>query len=188
MNSREKLAILTAMKKSVETAIKDARAEVDARMWEDYEDEGIEKKALIVGKQKVGEIGISYTTPKFEVTDKNAFEEFALDYGLATASKTIKPEAMREAVGQLERALDEETFNAITEDSVTVSGDWDKAMERVGDTVCYMDSGMVVPGVAYVPKRPKNTTVRGCDPKDVLPIVAALPGGVEALLIGGDVA
>ena len=188
MNNREKLAILVAVEKGVKAAIKEARAEVDAEMWGDYQTKGVEKKALMVGLEKVGEIGISYEKPRFAITNKEAFNEFALDYGLATVAKTIKPERIGEAVKHLERSVDADTFDEITEDVVTVCGDWDKAMEHVGNIVCYMDSGMAVPGVSYVPKRPKNTVVRGCSPADVLPIVASLPGGVESLLLGGDAA
>ncbi|MFQ9179682.1 MAG: hypothetical protein ACLR3C_06990 [Eggerthella lenta] len=60
-----------------------------------------------------------------------------------------------------------------------------EVQSRVGDAVCYMDSGKIA-GVEYRPKLAKGTMVRGCKPDDVVPILRGLPGGVDALLLGGS--
>lgn len=184
MDVNEKLAILTALKKAVEDRLKEVRSEADADMREAYEEDGVEKKAIKVAGEKVGEIIVTYASDGYEISDRKAFEAFALDYGLATVKRTIKPDMMESCIKALEGVFDPEVMSEAVQETVEVSGDWEKAMERAGDAVCYMDSGMIVPGVEYRPKLAKGTMVRECKPDRVLPMLHAMPGGVEALLLG----
>ena len=184
MEPMEKLAILTAMEKAVKERIKDARAECNALMEEAYGNIGAEKIAMKVNGAKVGDMTVTFNADGFAITDKEAFEEFAVDYGLAAKRKRIRPGMEASVIKALEGCFAEDVLDETVEEYVALSGDWEKSMERVGDAVCYMDSGMVVPGVSYRPKTAKGTMVRGCRPDDVLPIVAGLPGGIDGLLLG----
>lgn len=187
MKINEQLAVLTALKKAVESRLKEVRAEADNEMREAYLDDGVEKKALKVGGTKVGELTVTYASEGYELADKKAFEEFALDYGLASVKRTIKPDMMESCIKALEDVFEPDVLDSAVKEEVVISGDWEKKMTLVGDAVCFGDSGMVVPGVAYRPKLAKGTMVRGCDPKSVLPVLRQLPGGIDNLLLGdGD--
>lgn len=189
MNANEKLAVLTALKKAVDAQLKDVRAEADDGMREAYLDDGVEKKALKVGGQKVGELIVTFASDGFEVADKRAFEEFALDSGLATVKREIRPDMMESCIKALGSVFEPDVLEEAVLETVVLSPDWEKAMNRCCDAVSYMDSGMVVPGVEYRPKLAKGTMVRGCKPEDVVPILRGLPGGVDAILLGdGDAA
>lgn len=188
MNNTEKLAVLTALEKAVKDRMKDVRSEADADLMDAYDENGYEKKAVKLNGQKVGEHIVTFRKEGYEITDRAAFEEFALDYGLAEQRRYIAPDFMESAIKALEAAFEPEVLDGAIVTEIVLSGDWELAMERVGDAVCYMDSNMVVPGVAYRPKEVKGTMLRGCRPEDVVPIISALPGGVESLLLGGDAA
>ena len=189
MNINEQLAVLTALKKAVDARLKEVRSEADEGMREAYLDDGVEKKALKVAGEKVGELIVTFASDGYEVADRKAFEAFALDYGLATVKRTIRPDMMESCRKALEGVFEPDVLAEAVQEKVEVSAEWEKAMERVGDAVCYMDSGMVVPGVEYRPKLAKGTMVRDCKPDSVLPLVRAMPGGVDALLLGdGDAA
>lgn len=182
MNTREQLALLTAMDKVVKERIKQVRAEADESLMEAYEEDGFEKAALKLNGQKVGEHIVTFHKEGFEIVDEALFAEFALTYGMATVEKSIKPHMMAKAAEVVSEAVD--APEDYIDEKVSFSPDWELAMERVGDVVTYMDSGLVVPGVEYRPKRVKGTMVRGCKPEDVMPAAAQL-GGVERLLLGG---
>lgn len=188
MNSTEQLAVLTALSKAVKDRMKEVRREADLDLMDAYEGEGYEKKAVKLNGQKVGEHIVTFHKEGYEIADRGAFEEFALDYGMATQRRSISPEFMESAIKVLEQNFEPDVLDGAIVTETVISSDWDKAMERVGDAVCYMDSGMVVPGVEYRPKRVKGTMVRGCKPEEVIPALRELPGGMEALLLGGDAA
>lgn len=182
MNTREQLVVLTAMDKVVKERIKQVRAEADESLMEAYEEDGFEKAALKLNGQKVGEHIVTFNKDGYDIVDKTLFGEFALDYGMATIVKTIKPHMAAKAAEIVEASVDNP--DDFLDFNVVFNPDWELAMERVGDTVCYMDSGLVVPGVEYRPKTVKGTMVRGCKPEEVMPVVSQM-GGVEQLLLGG---
>lgn len=186
MKATEKLAVLTAMKKAVDVALKDARAEADDMLADAYEDMGVEKMALKLNGDKVGELLVTFTKDGFEITDegREEFEAFALDYGMAEIRRTIRPDMMESAIRALENVFSPEVLAETVQETVVVHPDWEKAMENVGGVVQYMDSGMNVPGVRVVPRRAKGTMVRGCEPDKVIPIVNQLPDAAT-LLLGG---
>lgn len=186
MNVNEQLAVLTALKKAVDERLKEVRSGADEAMRDAYEEDGVEKKALKVCGEKVGELVVTFASDGYEASDRKAFEEFAVDYGLASVKRSIRPDMMDSCIKALESVFDAEVLEEAVRETVVVSADWEKSMSRVGDAVCYMDSGMVVPGVEYRPKLAKGTMVRGCKPDDVVPILRGLPGGVDALLLGGS--
>lgn len=185
MNIREEMAVITAMEKALKRKKEEVREQLDGEFWRYFEDAGVEKMALNLGEVKVGEICITYASDAYIITDPETFNEFALDYGIATERKTIAPDMMDSCIKALESVFEPDVLEQAIKTEIVPTGDWEKRMNHVGDTVTYMDSNMVVPGVEYMPKRPKNTVVRGCKPEDVLPIAMQLPGGIDQLLLGG---
>lgn len=184
MKPTEKLAVLTAMKKAVESALKEARAEADDLLADAYEDMGVEKMALKLNGEKIGELLVTFTKDGFEISDEAEFESFALDYGMAEIRRTIRPDMMESAIRALENVFSPEVLAETVEERVVIHPDWEKAMENVGGVVQYMDSGMNVPGVRVVPRKAKGTMVRGCEPDKVIPIINQLPEAAT-LLLGG---
>lgn len=186
MNTFAKLAALTAMEKAVKEQIKQVRSDANAELMDAYDDLGVEKLALKLGGQKVGEFVVTFNAEGFEVTDQEAFGEFALDYGMAEVRRTIRPEMMESAIRALEGVFEPDVLAEAVETTVVLHPDWEKGMTNVGGVVQYMDSGMNVPGVKVRPKTVKSTMVRGCKPAEVLPLVATeLPSGANGLLLGG---
>lgn len=59
----EKLALLCALDKRVTPALKDAKDEARAEIMDAYAENGTDRKAILVGGEKVGEVGISYSKP-----------------------------------------------------------------------------------------------------------------------------
>lgn len=184
MKPTEKLAVLTAMKKALDVALKEARAEADDLLADAYEDMGVEKMALKLNGDKVGELLVTFTKDGFEISNPAEFEEWALDYGLAEVRRTIRPDMMESVIRALENVFSPEVMAETVEEKVVIHPDWELAMENVGGVVQYMDSGMNVPGVRISPRRVKGTMVRGCEPDKVIPIVNQLPEAAT-LLLGG---
>ena len=56
----EQLALLCAIDKRVAPALKDAKDEARAEIMDRYAEDGTDRKAILVGGEKVGEVGISY--------------------------------------------------------------------------------------------------------------------------------
>ena len=94
MNVNEQLAVLTALKKAVDERLKEVRSDADEAMRDAYEEDGVEKKALKVCGEKVGELVVTFASDGYEVSDRKAFEEFAVDYGLASVKRSIRPDMM----------------------------------------------------------------------------------------------
>lgn len=184
----EKLPMLVALEKVVKDEIKAVRRECDGILLDTYEDEGYERKALRVGNVKVGDFSVTFNSDGFDIVDREAFEDFALDYGMATKRRRIRPDMEQSAIRYLENSLDPEVFAEAVEEEVVLDPDWEKGMTRVGDLVTYLDSGLNVPGVEFRPKTVKSTRVTGCRPADVLPLMQKMEGGVTAFLTGGDAA
>lgn len=181
MSVYESLAVLTALQKAVRERLDEVRAEADEGMGD-----GIEKRTLSVGGEKVGEIALTFSKEGWDVTDAEAFEAFALDYGFAHVERAIRPEWMETCVKAIESAFDQDVLEGVIEERVVLDGDWERYVTQVDGEPTFLDSGMVVPGVARRPKAPKGTRVTGCKPADVIPALRSLPGGVERALLGGE--
>lgn len=181
----EKLAVLTAMKKAVAKELDAVRKECDELLLDAYEEDWVEKKALKVGGEKVGEFIVKFNPAGYDITDREAFEEFALDYGMATVKRTIRPEMTESVIRALENHFEDEVIEQAVKTEVVISKDWEKGMENIGGVVQYMDSGMNVPGVSIRPRKVAGTMVTKCQPADVIPRLNQLEGGVPALLMGG---
>ena len=57
----EQLAFLTALDKRIKPALDDAKAEARQEIMDRYAEDGTDRKAILVGGEKVGEVGISYS-------------------------------------------------------------------------------------------------------------------------------
>lgn len=180
MSSTQDLAVITALDKAVKARAKEVRAEADEGLMSIYEDMGVEKVELRVGDAPVGTLQVTYASEGYEVTDMGAFAEFGLANGMAVERKSIKPEYMDTAVKIIEAKLPE-----AIETTIEPVKDLGKMLDNVGDDIVAYGTSEVVPGVSWRPKRAKGTMVRGCDPAEVIPLLQALPGGVDQLLLGG---
>lgn len=173
------MAVLAAMEKAVKGRMAELRAECDGDLIADYDERGVQKRALKVGGRKVGEIAVTYNRPGFAATDRAALGEFALEYGFAREQRSIRPEYMGRAIDLIEAESPE-----AVETEVVLDKDWTNYMTLTGSAVTYLDSGAVVPGVEFVPESVKGTRVTGCKPEDVVPLVREM-GGIDQLLLGG---
>lgn len=61
ITSDEKLAFLCALDKRVKPALEEANGEARQRVMDAYAEDGTDRKAILVGGEKVGEVGISYS-------------------------------------------------------------------------------------------------------------------------------
>ena len=182
MNNFEKLAILTALEKAVKDQIKIVRKDANDDLFEAHDSMGVEKISLTVNGQKVGNFIEMMTKDDYKITDHKLFDDFALCNGFASIKNTINPEHIYEATQIVKREAPE-----LISEEIVYDENWKKYAEPVGDSVILGPSGVVIPGVEFVPEHPNGKTmVRGCAPKDVLPIVAQI-GGIDQLLLGaGD--
>lgn len=180
MKPTEQLAILTALKKAVDSRIKEVRAVADEEILDAYDDFGVEKIALKLEDQKVGDFIITFTSEGFEITDNDALSEFALDYGLGCYIDQIDDSKYNEVISYLR-----EFAPQYIKRKVALYDGWEKYIYFVDGECVYKDSGMVVPGLEHKPRKIKSTMVRGCKPEDVLPITRRL-GGVDQLLLEGE--
>ena len=57
----ERLAVLTAMQKQIEPALKEAKGIARQEIMDGFAETHTDRRAIIVGDDKVGEIGISYS-------------------------------------------------------------------------------------------------------------------------------
>lgn len=178
LNAIQRAAVLTAMQKAIADALDGARAEADADLASMYDDMGVNRIAVKIDGREIGSFSVNFSKEGWAITDLEAFQEFALTYGFAHELKKIKPEYMGEAVRILERELPEAVAT-----EVEIAGGWEKLLTDVDGAACYLDTAEVVPGVSRVPKAPKGTALKGCDPEAVMPAVRAL-GGIDALLLG----
>lgn len=180
MSSTQDLAVITALDKVVKARAKEVRAEADGGLMAVYKDMGVEKVELRVAEAPVGTLQVTYASEGYEVTDMGAFAEFGLANGMAEEKRSIRPEYMAAAISLLEEQMPE-----AIEVTVEPVKDLDRMLDRAGDAVVAYGTSEVVPGVSWHPKRAKGTMVRGCEPEKVIPLLQALPGGVDQLLLGG---
>lgn len=59
----ERLALLVALDKKIQPELKAAKDEARQAIMDGYAQDGTDRKAILVGGEKVGEVGISYSKP-----------------------------------------------------------------------------------------------------------------------------
>lgn len=184
MKASEEVAVLTALQKAVKARLDEARARLDEEFEELHESCGVERRALTVGGARVGEQLMVTEAGHWEVEDEAGFGDFALTYGLAHEERSIRPGMMESCVKALEDVFEPDVLAEAVETRVVPDAGWERYVTNVGGLPAFLDTGLTVPGLRWVPARMKGTQVRGCKPEDVLPLVGSLEGGVEGLLLG----
>lgn len=173
----EQLAVLTALQKAVKERLTEVRAAADGKMLEAYREDGVTRKALLVGGTKVGDYIVLLTGEDWEIADSDAFIEFALSYGFATVERQIRPECMARAVSII---ADEEP--ELLREVTRLDPEWRRCIKASAGHATFLDSGEPVPGLEPVCQEVKGTQVRGCRPDEVLPALRSL-GGIDRLLL-----
>lgn len=97
----EALALLCAIDKRVQPALKDAKDEARAEIMGRYSEDGTDRKAILVGGEKVGEVGISYSkaAPFIYAEQMPEALEFLRQYGLTTEAPAKGWEQSFELIG-----------------------------------------------------------------------------------------
>ena len=158
----ERLALLAAMSKAVKPQLDEAKREAQEGLMDRFAEDGTDRRAIMVGGSKVGEVGMSFSK----------------------AAPSIRPGHEREA---LEAAIDMGLVDWSKVGSVLVR-DWQKRFSQVGDAVVEAQSAELIEWLQWEPSRPKSAAVRGCKPEDVLPALRAKlgEGFAQAILGAGD--
>lgn len=78
LTSDEKLALLEGMNKKLKPMLDEAKGQAKLELMEMCRQNGVDRKAIMVDGQKVGEIGIAYSTAKPAIMPGR--EKEALDY------------------------------------------------------------------------------------------------------------
>lgn len=183
MNDITQLGVLKSLETLVKERMKEKRAEVDEQAKAAYLSEGITKRAIKLDGEKIGDYIVVQNKPSFEIMNQSEFEDFALTYGFASEKHFINPEYIERIVELVQEHFDPEEAEKAIRTNVEIDSNWRDFMTKTGEAVTFLDSGEIVPGVAYIPESYKGTQLRGCDPKDVFPIVQRL-GGIDQLLLG----
>lgn len=176
MNLDEKVAVLTAIQKRAKEMLDELRPEMNERALAEYDENGVTKRAVKVAGQKVADLVVPESKPDFAIVD-GSFQEFAKDYGLGRMELSVKdPYEAAKVLAAEHPDMVEERF--------AYSNDWKDSMEWDGERVTFRDSGMEVPGVAYMGPQPKSPTLRGLKWESVAKALKSLPGGAAGLLEG----
>lgn len=97
----ERLAFLAALDKRVKPALDDAKAEARAEIMDRYAEDGTDRKAILVGGEKVGEVGISYSkaAPYIYREQMDAALDFLRQVGLVQESPAKDWEKQFDLIG-----------------------------------------------------------------------------------------
>lgn len=186
MKTTERLAVITALEKAIKPAKDAVRAEAYEELMYAYQTDGYEKQKLRVNGEDVGELILTKKPGRYVITDQEALNDFALGYGFGTIRHEIKPYMMEKAVEIIEGFVGGEFISEYVDTNVDLDPAWEATLTHVGDIVTFKDSGLMVPGVKYIPEYKAGMQVRGCDPLKVLPLVNSLDGVERILLEAGD--
>lgn len=177
MTPLEKLAAITAMEKAVKAAKEDIRADAEAYALGMSEEAGVDRFKLRFGTSEVGTVTVTERGDGYEVTDKEALDDFLLSYGLARIEKSIYPDWMHQAISWMEENHPE----GVRSEVVPIKG-WDSQLEDLGGIFSF--HGEPVLGVSPAPKS-KGIVVRGCDPAKTMQAMLSANVTMEQLLLGG---
>ena len=61
LTADERLALLNAMSKAVKPRLDEAKAEAQDGLMDRFAEDGTDRRAIMVGGEKVGEVGMSFT-------------------------------------------------------------------------------------------------------------------------------
>lgn len=174
MGIDEAVAAGTAAKKVVDELYSNLRDEFDAEMLEAYERNGTSSRVLRFNGVEVGTANVVRGKDVWRVSDRDAFEEFALLNGMADIRRSIAPGCESRAI----EVLMEHAPELVSEEALMLPG-WEKSVENRGG-VPYL-GGVPVPGLEYGGRSAMHVTVRGVKPETVVPLVRSA-GGFDRLL------
>lgn len=156
----EKLAYLTALEKSLKKALEDIKLDYKTGIEAVYEQFGMDRKAILVNGQKVGEVRMNYNAAGPEINPENELEavEFLMECGLC---KTVP------VAGWKKR------FELVTGKDGT-------------EYIQYKPTGEDVSELFYwAGKTPKVPSFTGCEPQEVQQAFGnRLPKPTQLLLTG----
>lgn len=172
MHPSEKVAFLTALQKAVKPALDEARSE----LMEGMREADAERITLRLGGEEVGKATRKMPKPDIapEVSDREAFMEFALCNGLASERKRIDPAMVPSVVTYLENNLDPDVLDDWIVTEQAMEDGWQSEIE-CRDGKCYLyGTDHEVPGlVPMVRLKPEGLMVTGCKPESVIPLVGS---------------
>lgn len=187
----ERLAVAQALYQVVGAAVKtgDAgslRGRADAAVKGLYDDFGVKSVELRVGDVPVGTMSVAVSSGPV-VTDRAAFEAWAASCGLARRVRGVDLDRVPDDLLDLVVDAVGSVCPAAVTEGVEMARGWEKSMVRAGRAVACGEGGEVVPGLAWR-SQVKNTTVRGCDSKDVAAALASMGDGatLAQILADGD--
>lgn len=175
MHPNEKLAVLTALQKQVKKELDRTRAEVERGLSDGFAESGADRARLMLDGTEVGTVSLKIDRTGWRVTDQEAFDAFLVDNGGARVVFKLKPQCEDEAV-RLLRPLYPEMFD----ERIEPREEFTRTFRRVGDVIAVADTDVAVPGIEPAPPAVAGIMVRGCDPRDVAPIVSRV-GGLDAV-------
>lgn len=171
VSASEQVALWSAAKKLSEREYKAAKEEAQDELLDAYEASGFDRRDLLVDGQKVGQQSVVRSKGEWVVTDKGAFDAWALEQGLASVQVRIRPGASQIVIKTLEETLGEDEVRTLVDEEVQPDSDWPRYVTKSGDTAVFAETGEVVPGVEWEEGHVTGTRVTGCEPDDVLPII-----------------
>lgn len=175
-------AVIRSFEKALKSQAADARQDAEEDLRELYELTGADHLQVNIGGVDVGTFAINFDNTKYEVTDKEAFDDFLLANGLGDEKKTINPSWMFKAI-----QLMEEHYPQGIDRTVEIHKDTPKLFKRIdNETLVIEGTDEIVPGIKPKSKTIKNMVLRGCEPDDVIPAIKGLGVGMEQLLLGGN--
>lgn len=175
LDNFQRVAALTAMEKAIKSELKASRELVDDIMLKQYEEQGITKRQLTLGR-KVGDISIIQPKDEYLITDHSEFDEFALLNGIAEEKITVKPEYKL----QIQKILEEHLPEALQVEVEPVK-DWQQFITWDGEKSYIAGTDCEVPGITHIEKRPQ-VRITGCKPEDVAPMLRGVT--INQLLLG----
>lgn len=156
----EKLAYLIALKKSLDEALEDIKLDYKTGIETAYEQFGMDRKAILVGGQKVGEVRMNYNAAGPEIKPEKQLEatEYLMQLGLC---KTVPVTGWKKRF-----------YNKVDQDGI----------EHVID----LETGEDVSELFYwTGKTPKYPVIDGCKPEEVSQAFGnRLPKPTQLLLTG----
>ena len=180
MNKHEQLAIVVALRKKLEELEHDLNADCKYDAIEAWNECRAGQYRIYINEQDVGTYSVTVSKPQWVITNREAYEPYALEHGFGHEVRFVDIEMIRE------KALMEAFPKAVRtvtelEPLESVCGFW----KACGDIV-YDRNGELVPGIKLEPMKAKSASCRikidkvlaACTADDVM---HALGGAVPAL-------
>lgn len=181
LNVFQRVAAQKAVTDALKKASKEDREAADAELSRLYEESGSDRVKVAIDGQEVGTLSMRFSAEGYQVDDADAFEGFCVANGLGRYRKSIDPAYMQQAVEELETRWPDGIVRTFEPDAGL-----DRLLQRLGDSFVVAGTGEVVPGISPKPKEPIGTTLRGCKPETVLPLLAGSPEALGQLMTGDE--